>query len=73
MVSEYLMQGYIPRPAERRPVSIPNMSMPQTPLEQAAMQQAMEQQAMEQEMAARAQEQDPLMPPFTMSNYTVPR
>jgi len=73
MISEYLMQGYIPRPAERRPVSIPNMSMPQTPLEQAAMQQAMEQQAMEQEMAARAQEQDPLMPPFTMSNYTVPR
>jgi hypothetical protein len=63
MMSEYLMQGYMPRTAERPPVSIPNLSMPQTPLEQAAMQQA----AMQQEQA------DPAMPPFTMSNYSVPR
>jgi soluble lytic murein transglycosylase-like protein len=64
MMSEYLMQSYVPRTAERRPVSIPNLSMPQTPLEQAAMQQAMD--AQQQEQA------EPAMPPFTMSNYNVP-
>ena len=67
MMSEYLMQSYMPRTAERRPVSIPNLSMPQTPLEQAAMRQAMDAQAaMQQEQA------EPAMPPFTMSNYNVP-
>jgi hypothetical protein len=65
MMSEYLMQSYVPRTAERRPVSIPNLSMPQTPLEQAAMQQAMD--AQQQEQA------EPAMPPFTMSDYSVPR
>jgi hypothetical protein len=68
MMSEYLMQSYMPRTAERRPVSIPNLSMPQTPLEQAAMQQAMDAQAaMQQEQA------EPAMPPFTMSDYSGPR
>jgi hypothetical protein len=68
MMSEYLMQSYMPRTAERRPVSIPNLSMPQTPLEQAAMRQAMDAQAaMQQEQA------EPAMPPFTMSDYSVPR
>lgn len=64
LMSEYLMEGYIPRPADRQQVSIPNLSMPQTPLEQAAMQQAIE---------AREQPAEPAMPPFTMSDYSMPR
>lgn len=64
LMSEYLMEGYVPRPADRQQVSIPNLSMPQTPLEQAAMQQALE---------AREQPAEPAMPPFTMSDYSMPR
>ena len=72
MASEYLMQSYVPRNRERRPVNIPDLSMPKTPLEEAAMQQALEQQALEQERAARTQAQGPQMQPFTMPNYTMP-
>jgi hypothetical protein len=49
MPSEYLMESYIPRAEDRRPVSVPNLSMPATPLERSAMQQAMEDQGMSED------------------------
>jgi hypothetical protein len=62
MASEYLMESYVPRTAERRPVSIPNLSMPNTPLEQAAEQRMMETQAPQEETPA----------PY-MQSYFMPR
>jgi hypothetical protein len=62
MPSEYLMESYIPRTEDRRPVSIPKLSMPNTPLQQAAQQRAAEAQA----------PQEAMQPPY-MQSFFAPR